>query len=191
MVCTLTPIGDSVKLHVHRKQVVKNIGQNRHELKVGLGIDEWFRSEGESRILKFSFVTEGQRWIHNDDPRKSEFGMNLPVDVPTVLLETNQEVTITSEFEEVYPRNGYFFMHIKYATSGARVTVNCPDELGVYVDFANREGRDTLRVGHDYVCPFTLLPYQRMAIPSMVTPKPAISGHPKTGQRRASETGLV
>jgi hypothetical protein len=164
MVCALTPIGDSVKFHVYRKQVVKNIGQNRHELKVGLGIDQWFRSDGESRILKFSFVTEGQSWFHSGESRKSDFGMNLPVDIPSVLLEKDQEVTITSEFEEVYPRNGYFFMHIKYATSGARVTVNCPDELGVYVDFANRDGHETLRVGHDYVCPFTLLPYQRMAI---------------------------
>jgi hypothetical protein len=45
-----------------------------------------------------------------------------------------------SEFEEIYPRNGYFHMHMKYATSGASVTVNCPDDLGLYVQFASREG---------------------------------------------------
>jgi len=164
MICNLTPIGDSVKFHVHRTQVVKNIGQNRYVLKVGLGIDQWFRRDGESRILKFAFVTEGQSWSHTGNVKKSEFGMNLPDGVPDVLLEKDQEVTISSEFEEVYPRNGYFFMHIKYATAGARITVTCPDELGVYVELPNRVGHETLRVGHDYVCPFTLLPYQKMAV---------------------------
>ena len=33
--------------------------------------------------------------------------------------------------------------------------------------------------------------YTVVAVPSMVTSKPAISGHFKTGQRRASETGVV
>jgi hypothetical protein len=164
MVCRITPIGDSVKFHVHRTQVVKNIGQHKLELNVGLGIDQWFRSEAESRIMKFAFITEGQNWSHAGEPKRSPFGMNLPDGTPPVLLEKGKEVTIVSEFEEVYPRNGYFFMHMKYATSGARVTVNCPDDLGVYVDFANREGKTALQIGYDYVCPFTLLPYQRTAV---------------------------
>jgi len=167
MICELTPVGNSIKLHVNRTQVVKNIGRNTHKLPVGLGIDEWFRDDGESRIIKFSFVTAGQSWSYyagSGKPQKSEFGMNLPADLPDVLLEKDQEVNIVSEFEEIYPRNGYFHMHIKYATSGAKVTVKCPDELGVYVQFAHREGHETLQVGHDFVCPFTLLPYQRMAV---------------------------
>jgi hypothetical protein len=166
MICTLTPIGDSVKFHFQRKQVVKNIGQNRLDLKVGLGIDQWFRgSDGESHILKFSFVSEEQQWFHTGEAKKSDFGLNLPDD-PVVSLEKDKEVTITSEFEEVYPRNGYFFMHIKYATSGLRITVNCPSDsgLGIYVNFASREGHKTLQVEQDYVCPFTLLPYQRVAV---------------------------
>jgi hypothetical protein len=56
-------------------------------------------------------------------------------------------------------------MHMKYATSGARVTVNCPDDLGLYVQFASREESKVQRAGDSlYVCPFTLLPYQRMAV---------------------------
>jgi len=155
--------GTSVRFHVHRTQVVKNIGQNRHELKLGLGIDEWFRSDGSSRILAFSIIGEGLTWSHTGKPRKSECGLNA-LSIPDVLLEKDKEVTIISEFEEVYPRNGYFFMHIKYATSGARVTVTCPDEIGVRVEFAHREAHQALSAGHNYVCPFTLLPYQRMAV---------------------------
>jgi hypothetical protein len=161
---TLTPLGNSVKFHVHRTQVVKNIGQSTHELKVGLGIDQWFRPEEESRILKFSFVTEGQSWAYKGKPGKFDYGLNLGDDVPVVSLEKDKEVTIVSEFEEIYPRNGYFHMHMKYATSGARVTVNCPDDLGLYVQFASREESKVQRAGDSYVCPFTLLPYQRMAV---------------------------
>jgi hypothetical protein len=164
MLCTIAPIGDSVRFHVHRTQVVKNIGTRKLELQVGLGIDQWFRSEGDSRILKFAFVAGGQTWSYAGEAKRSPFGLNLPDGTPPVLLEKDDEVTIVSEFEEFYPRNGYFFMHMKYATCGARVTVTCPDDFGVYVDFASREGKDALRVGQDHVCPFTLLPYQRTAV---------------------------
>jgi hypothetical protein len=164
MICTLTPIGDSVIFHFHRKQVVKNIGHNEINLKLGLGIDQWFRAEKGSRIIRYSYVSETQSGLHTQ-AKKSNFGLNLLED-PFVSLEKDKEVTITSEFEEVYPRNGYWFMHIKYATSGLRITVNCPEDsgLGVYVEFANREGGKAQSVGNDYVCPFTLLPYQRVAV---------------------------
>jgi hypothetical protein len=165
LICTLTPLGNSVRFHVHRTQVVKNIGPRRHELKVGLGIDQWFQSDGDSRILKFSFVSETQTWSHTGEVRKIDFGITLPIEVPIVSLEKDKDVTIISEFEEIYSRNGYFHLHMKYATSGARVTVNCQDDnLGIYVQFASREESQALRVGNDYVCPFTLLPYQRMAV---------------------------
>jgi hypothetical protein len=100
---------------------VKNIGHTRLDLKLGLGIDQWFRPEGESRILKFSFVSDEQSGVYRES-KKSDFGLNLRED-PIVSLEKDTAVTITSEFEEIYSRNGYFFMHIKYATSGAKVTV--------------------------------------------------------------------
>jgi hypothetical protein len=165
MICSLTPIGaSSVTLHVHRTQVVKNIGLNDLPLQVGLGIDEWFRREGESRILKFTVVSERQSWAHSGDPKKSEYGINLRDDTPPVLLAKGQEVTIVSEFEEIYPRNGSFFMHMKYATSGAKVTVRCPQDLGFDVNFANRQGKNALRSESDYTCPFTLLPYQRTTV---------------------------
>ena len=170
LVCTLTPLEpDSMRLRVQRTQVVKNIGREAHELKVGIGIDEWFQSKTKSSILKYSFVTKSESWppdgrLLPDHIQKSEFGLTTSKAVPLVLLGKDEQVTIISEFEEIYPRNGYFHMHIKYATSGARVTVNSPDNFGVYVHFTHREGHETLRVGHDYVCPFTLLPYQRIGI---------------------------
>jgi hypothetical protein len=94
MTCSLTPLGSSVKFHVHRTQVVKNIGQSTHELKVGLGIDQWFRPEEESRILKFSFVTEGQSWAYKGKPGKFDYGLNLGDGVPVVSLEKARKLRL-------------------------------------------------------------------------------------------------
>jgi hypothetical protein len=166
MICELTAIGDSVRFHVHRKQVVKNISHSAYSLPIGLGIDQWFRGEADSQIIRFSYVVgDGRSGLHSGPGKKSQFGMNLPDSFEShVTLEKDQEITISSEFEEIYPRNGYWFMHVKYPTSAARVTVRCPDDLGAFVDFANREGKNALKIGYDYVCPFTLLPYQRTAV---------------------------
>lgn len=169
MTCTLTTTGESVTFNVRRVQTVQNIGNRMHKVfpPIGLGIDQWFRDEGESRILKLSFVTEKDHWSYTGSVRRSKFGMDVP-HVPDVSLEKEKTVTITSEFEEVYPRNGYFFMHIKYPTVGAKVIVNYPkDKLNVRVEFANRQNQNALRIGDlgdDYICPFTLLPYQRVAV---------------------------
>lgn len=167
MRCNLALDGQSVKFHVHRTQVVQNISHRLYELPIGLGIDEWFRREGASRIIKFSLLSEveGKGASFEHDFNRTDFGMNLPKEAPTVYpLEKGEKVTIISEFEEFYPRNGYFFMHIKYATRGATVTIDCPSELGVYAEFAHRIGTKYIRQGNDYVCPFTLLPYQRVAV---------------------------
>src|SRR5207244_2875635 len=85
VLCTFTPIGDSVKFHVHRTQVVKNISNATYSLPVGLGIDQWFRSEADSRIIKFAFVTDRQNWTHSGAAKKSPYGLNLPDGTPDVL----------------------------------------------------------------------------------------------------------
>jgi hypothetical protein len=171
MICKLIPLGNyCIRFQVHRTQVVKNIGRRAYDLPLGLAVDEWFIKEDTiATIKKFSFITtKGTKWPENGQLNKEhleKLDCQLRVSkIPKVRLGKDEQITIISEFEEIYPRNGYFHMHIKYATSGARVTVTTPDDIGVQVAFTHREGQETLHSGHDYVCPFTLLPYQRIGI---------------------------
>lgn len=120
MRCTLTPIGtNSVRFHVHRTQVLKNIGAGTHDVKVGLGIDEWFREESPSRIKKLTILQKGNTWPPGDQLRsehigKIDCGLNIAGGNLKITLQKDEDATIISEFEECYPRNGYFHMLIKY-----------------------------------------------------------------------------
>ena len=84
MICTLEPLNDSVRFHVDRTHVVKNISHDRNDLRVGISIDEWFRDGYESRILKFAILSgrKGKSRLYENGFRKTKYGINLSETAP-------------------------------------------------------------------------------------------------------------
>ncbi len=160
---------DKVIMNEEFTREVKNITNKSRQETFGIGIQEWFHPEGDSRIKSLTVTYGKKRWsIENEKVRLSKRGK--PPILQAEITETfdvkpRETFSVVTEIEEIKYENDQTYSYYGTALKNPYVTVRVPKDMDYDVTFANRNQGELQDLGNNvYRLNGTLLPLQAIRI---------------------------
>lgn len=154
-----------VSSHSTTTRTIKNISDEKFELRFGLGIDEWFYEDHPSRILSASFCLDGEVPSENIGLKAKRNAAGIDIGITPIIIPPGRSVTLNTEFEETYPENGMTFVTYAISTANPSVMIYAPDDIEVSAGFGSRqEHLITKRGDHTWQMDGVLLPHQDIRV---------------------------
>lgn len=143
----------------------RNFSEKAYDYPLGIGIDEFYFQERQSRIIRFCYQLEGEDEVSVGPERikKHWEGWHISPNL-RVKVESGKTLVISVEFEEVRRDNDYVFINFAIPTVNPTVVITGPDHLHAHVGFDHREKRKIKQHGNTWQLEGILLPHQNIRV---------------------------
>jgi hypothetical protein len=160
-----------IRMRVKYDRTFRNVGSSSEDLKLSLGVDEWFHKTEKSKILRFGFIKDGKRTERCGKELITEriddhLRVNQEDIFNKIKIEPGEEITHWGEYEEIKPVNGDHIFSFLYSTQNPRVTVQINEnEFSYRAGFASRKKMEAEKIGNN-VWRFVglMLPHQHIRV---------------------------
>jgi hypothetical protein len=159
--CELYPIdGTTCRLQVKIIRKFRNISSSNEIISLGVAVDEWFDTVGQSKILSFGYK---KLETTTDQFQTEKVSHALKVKEQKISLAPEEEITVWLETEEIKKRNDEQIWNFGTPTLNPKVSVNSFNGISIEVGFGYRSSPEKLGT-NTYRLKGTLLPSQILMI---------------------------
>lgn len=160
-----------VIVHGTISRTIKNIGIQHIPITCDLGIPEWFRPEGRSRIVSYKMSSKDDNKELSLENHKVEIARHQDVKLGNyiltmksdekITLRPNKTCTWTAEYEEYKHKNDETHIFSRIASKDSYITVRVPTDMDFHVTFGHRDQDELEDLGNGHFrLNGTLLPLQ-------------------------------